>query len=97
MFFVYAFAPVIAIVAFLFWLGSRSDRNHCVFVCAGIGAILAAFSPWILRWYTASILKDPTANIGAGLLMLGQVFVAPAVAFLGAMVGALIQSVKFKP
>ena len=92
MFYLLAIAPAVVILVSLIALASRSDEHQFILILAGIGCVIAAATPWVSLWYTASVLKDPTAIIGAGLLAIGQVVIAPLGTLLGGGCGLLVRA-----
>jgi len=97
MFYLYAFAPILAIFALLTMWAMKTRENRLVIYFAGVGGLLVAMAPWFSMWYTSNILNDPTANIGAGLLTMGQFVLAPLGSLIGAFCGVLTQSFRRPP
>lgn len=89
MFYVTAFTPALVTLGLVALWAWNVGRHYWVFGFAALGCLLSAATPWIAMWYAWNILNDHTANIGAGLLALGQPLIAPLGAMLGAMLGAL--------
>ncbi|MEM9185237.1 MAG: hypothetical protein AAGB00_01925 [Planctomycetota bacterium] len=54
----------------------RSKRGGAVVAAVTAGMMMIA-SPGVLAWYTWEFVGDRTANIGAGLLAIAQMFMAP--------------------
>ena len=88
-FFVIAFSPAFLILTMLYVWARRSGKHLRVFGFAALGCLASLLSPWFAMWYAWYVLNDHTANIGAGLLGLGQPVLAP----LGTLAGATIANI----
>ena len=95
MFSAIAITPPLVLVFLLVVLALKAGEHYWVFGFAIMGCLLSAAAPWFCLWYTWNVLNDHTANIGAGLLALGQPLIAPVAAVVGALLGLVVE-VAFK-
>lgn len=97
MFYLTAIVPALVTLAVLAVWALNSGKHYWVFCFAALGCLIAAAAPWFSTWYAKAVLNDNTANIGAGMLALGQPLIAPAGALLGALVGAIVEVTVIRP
>ena len=94
MFYVISITPALVTLAVIAVWAWKAGKPHWVFGIAALGCLIAATSPWFAMWYAWNVLNDHTANIGAGLLAIGQPLLAPAGAVLGAFFGFVVEVVS---
>ena len=91
MFYVIAITPALVTLVLLALLALKVGKHYWVFGFAALGFLLSAATPWFSMWYAWNVLNDHTANIGAGLLAMGQPLIAPVGAVLGASFGIVVE------
>ena len=92
MFYVFAITPAVVTLALLAVWAWMAGKHYWVFGFAVLGCLLSAAMPWFSMWYAWNVLNDHTANIGAGLLAIGQPLLAPVGAVLGALIGIVVET-----
>jgi hypothetical protein len=92
MFYVIAITPALVTLLLLAVWALKVGKHNWVFGFAVLGCLISAASPWFSIWYAWNVLNDHTANIGAGLLAIGQPLIAPVGAVLGALFGIVVEA-----
>lgn len=92
MFYVLAITPAVVTLTLLAVWARKAGKHYWVFGFAVLGCLVSAAMPWFSIWYAWNVLNDHTANIGAGLLAIGQPLLAPGGAMLGALVGRVVET-----
>lgn len=91
-FYVTAITPGLVTLVLLTACAWIVGKRHLVFGMAAVGCLMSAATPWLAMWYASNVLNDHTANIGAGLLGLGQPLLAPLGALLGGLIGFVLEA-----
>ena len=92
MFYVIAITPGLVTIGLLVVWALKARKHYWVFGLAVLGCLISAATPWFSMWYAWNVLNDHTANIGAGLLAMGQPLIAPVGAVLGASFGIVVEA-----
>lgn len=92
MFYVIAIAPAVVTLLLIAAWALKVGKHHFAYAFAVLGCLMPAATPWFAIWYAWYVLNDHTANIGAGLLAIGQPLLAPLGAVLGALLGMVVDA-----